>query len=146
MGVHVRRRARARWQGPVESGGGQIRLGSGSLEAEYSLRSRTEDGSPAGTNPEELIGAGLAGCFAMSVANLLEEAGHEGVDVHADSVVHLDETDTGFTLSKIALTVSGSAGDVDPAKFSEIATEAKDTCPVSRALAGTEITLSVAKG
>ncbi len=145
MGVHVRRRAQASWHGQVESGGGRVRLGSGALDADYSLRSRTDADQPAGTNPEELVGAGLAGCFAMSVANLLEEAGYEGVDVRADSVVHLDQTDSGFSLSRVALTVSGGATGLPPQEFADLAAEAKSTCPVSRALAGTEITLTVAE-
>lgn len=145
MGIQVRRRAQAQWQGPVDSGGGHIRLGSGALDADYSLNSRTSDDGGSATNPEELIGAGLAGCFAMSVANLLENAGHDGIDVRASAAVHLDETNSGFSLSKIALTVSGGASDVDRDTITKVATEAKDTCPVSQALAGTEITLTVAE-
>ncbi len=143
MGIKVRRRARARWRGNVPDGVGEISLASGSLTAPYTLRSRTAEGVPAGTNPEELIGAGLAGCFAMSVANLLEEDGISDVVVDASAVVELVETNSGFSLSTITLTVYGSGAGLDRSRFAELADQAKRTCPVSRALAGTTIALTI---
>lgn len=143
MGIKVRRRAAAQWAGPVPTGAGEISLGSGAMTASYSLRSRTEEGTPPGTNPEELIGAGLAGCFAMSVGDLLEGAGISDASVHASAMVQLEQTDTGFSITLIALTVSATGTGLDRDQLVELATKAKDTCPVSRALAGTEITLTV---
>lgn len=143
MGLKVRRRARAQWRGTVPAGAGEISVASGALTAPYSLRSRTVDAAVAGTNPEELIGAGLAGCFAMSVANLLEESGVTDVVVDAGAVVELSETDTGFSVTSIALTVSGSGAGLEREAFATLAEEAKRTCPISRALAGTQITLTV---
>ncbi|MEO7127103.1 MAG: OsmC family peroxiredoxin [Nakamurella sp.] len=143
MGIKIRRRASAQWTGPVPTGIGQISLGSGAMQAPYSLKSRTEDGTPAGTNPEELIGAGLAGCFAMSFGDLLEGAGITNAGVHAKAMVQLEQTETGFSITRIDLTVSGHGDGLDPTLFKELATKAKDTCPVSRALAGTEISLTV---
>lgn len=143
MGIKIRRRAEAQWTGPVPTGTGQISLGSGAMQAPYSLKSRTEEGTPPGTNPEELIGAGLAGCFAMSLGDLLEGAGITDAKVHAKAMVQLEQTATGFSITRIDLTVSGSGKGLNPALFEELATKAKNTCPVSRALAGTEISVTV---
>ena len=142
MGIRVRKRAEARWRGAVPTGVGHIRTASGAVDSDYSLRSRTIGDATLNTNPEELIGAGLAGCFAMSVANLLEERGYDGVEVSAQATVKLDETDAGFRITEILLSVSGSAANLADAEFVRLADEAKRTCPVSRALAGTTITLA----
>ena len=145
MGIQVRRRAEARWAGTVPTGVGHIRTGSKALDSDYSLRSRESDDAPLNTNPEELIGAGLAGCFAMSVANLLEQGGYEGVEVTANSVVRLEETDEGFRITEIALSVTGKADTLTEDDVASLAEQAKRTCPVSRALSGTTITLAQTK-
>ena len=145
MGIQVRRRAEARWTGPVPTGVGRIRTASKALDSDYSLRSRETDDAPLNTNPEELIGAGLAGCFAMSVANLLERGGYTGVEVTANAVVRLEETDEGYRITEIALSVTGAGVELTDDDFARITDEAKRTCPVSRALAGTTITLAQAK-
>jgi len=145
MAIRVRRRAAARWQGTVPTGVGHIRTNSGALDSDYSLHSRvTEDAEP-NTNPEELIGAGLAGCFTMSVANLLEEGGYTEVDVSANAMVQLDQVEAGFRITEIMLSVSGSAAGLTDDDFARIADQAKRTCPVSLALAGTTITLTTTK-
>jgi lipoyl-dependent peroxiredoxin len=145
MAVRVRRRAEARWNGTVPTGTGHIRTGSGALDSDYSLRSRERDDAPLNTNPEELIGAGLAGCFAMSVANLLEEAGYADVEVTANAMVQLEQTEAGFRITEITLSVDGSAATLTDDDFARIADQAKRTCPVSLALAGTRITLTATK-
>ncbi|HEY4459955.1 MAG TPA: OsmC family peroxiredoxin [Pseudonocardiaceae bacterium] len=145
MAIRVRRRAQARWRGTVPTGAGHIRTNSGALDSDYSLRSRESDDAPLNTNPEELIGAGLAGCFAMSVANLIETAGYADIAVDADAVVQLDQTDAGFRITEITLSVDGSATDLDAEEFARIADQAKRTCPISLALAGTTITLATTK-
>ena len=142
MAIRVRRRAEARWNGTVPSGVGHIKTGSGALDSDYSLRSRESDGAPLNTNPEELIGAGLAGCFAMSVANLLENEHYVDVKVTADAVVQLEQTDAGFRITQITLSVDGSAATLTDEDFARITDQAKRTCPVSLALAGTTITLA----
>ncbi len=115
------------------------------MDRDYSLRSRETGEAAASTNPEELIGAGLAGCFAMSVANLLEEHGYDGVEVTAQAVVQLEETEAGFRITEILLSVTGSAEHLADGEFAKLAGEAKRACPVSRALAGTTITLTESK-
>ncbi|GAA1711894.1 OsmC family protein [Fodinicola feengrottensis] len=145
MGIRVRRRAEAQWTGPVPTGKGHIRTGSRALDSDYSLRSRESDDAPLNTNPEELIGAGIAGCFAMSVANLLEEGGFADVEVTANAAVLLEQTDAGFRITEISLSVTGSAAALADDDFARIADRAKRTCPVSLALAGTTVTLESTK-
>ncbi len=139
MALRVRRKERASWRGTVGAGAGSIGLGSGAFTGPYSLRSRV--GDEAHTSPEELIGAANAACFAMSLANLLADAGFEVRDVTADATVTLEETPTGFSVTGILLQVEGDAPGVDADTFARLAEQAKSTCPISRALAGTEITL-----
>ncbi len=145
MAIRVRRRAEARWKGSVPTGAGHIRTGSGALDSDYSLRSREKDDAGPNTNPEELIGAGLAGCFAMSVSNLLEEANYADVEVSANAMVQLEQTEAGFRITEITLSVTGSAATLTDEDFARIADQAKRTCPVSLALAGTTVTLASAK-
>jgi osmotically inducible protein OsmC len=140
MGVRVTRTATASWQGDLPSGGGRIGVGSGAYEGPFTLRARVEDVERS-TNPEELIGAAHAGCFTMSLANLLTESGHPPADLNTTARVRLEQLDTGFTITRIELQTTGEVPGVDADTFAQLAQQAKDTCPVSRALAGTEITL-----
>jgi lipoyl-dependent peroxiredoxin len=140
VGIRVIRTADASWSGTVPDGGGRIALGSGAFEGEFKLKNRVDD-EVKGTNPEELIGAGHAGCFTMSLANLLEEEGHPADDLQTTARVHLEQLDQGFAITRIELNTEGKVQGVDEARFKELAEQAKATCPVSRALAGTEITL-----
>ena len=140
MGVRVTRTAQASWQGDLPSGGGRIGVGSGAYEGSFTLRARVEDVERS-TNPEELIGAAHAGCFTMSLANLLSESGHPPADLNTTARVRLEQLDTGFTITRIELQTTGEVPGVDADTFAKLAQQAKDTCPVSRALAGTEITL-----
>ena len=140
MSARVTRRSEASWQGTVPDGGGRIALGSGAFEGPFTLKARVEDVERA-TNPEELIAAAEAGCFTMSLANLLSEAGHPPADLQTTASVRLEQLEGGFTITLIALRTVGDVPGVDAATFLELAEQAKATCPVSRALAGTEITL-----
>jgi osmotically inducible protein OsmC len=138
--VRVTRTAEASWQGDLAEGGGRIGVGSGAYEGPFTLRARVEDVERS-TNPEELIGAAHAGCFTMSLANLLTEAGHPPADLRTTARVRLEQLDSGFAITNIALKTVGVVADVDAETFVRLAGEAKATCPVSKALAGTEITL-----
>ena len=133
------RKVDAQWQGDLQSGSGTMRLGSGAFEGQYSFASRMENG--AGTNPEELIGAAEAGCFSMAFANALTQAGHTPQEIRTSASVQFEKLDKGWTISKIELTTDGVVPGVDEATFSRIAEEAKKTCPVSRAITGSEITV-----
>ncbi|AUV81631.1 peroxiredoxin [Salinigranum rubrum] len=127
----------ATWEGDLKDGEGHLSLGSGAFEGSYSFVSRFEDGE--GTNPEELIGAAHAGCFSMALANELASDGHEPERVHTTANVHLD-TESG-TIDTIELVVEASVPGIDAETFMEYAEGAKENCPVSRVLAGAEISL-----
>ncbi len=140
MSVRVTRTAKASWQGDLAEGGGRIGVGSGAYEGPFTLHARVEDVERS-TNPEELIGAAHAGCFTMSLANLLTESGHPPADLQTSAKVRLEQLETGFAITNIALATVGEVPGMDVDTFARLAQQAKDTCPVSRALAGTEITL-----
>ena len=133
------RTASARWEGGLQSGQGQVRLGSGAFEGPYSFQSRFEDG--AGTNPEELIGAAHAGCFSMALTVGLERAGYSPTSVETTARVHLERGEDGFRIPRIDLETTATVPGIDDAAFQEQAEQAKAGCPVSKALAGVEIHL-----
>jgi lipoyl-dependent peroxiredoxin len=124
----------------VPEGGGRIALGSGAYEGSFTLRARVEDVERE-TNPEELIAAAQAGCFTMSLASLLSEQGTPPRDLRTTARVRLEQQDEGFRITRIAVKTVGDVPGVDAERFVALAEQAKATCPVSLALAGTEITL-----
>ena len=124
----------------MPEGGGRLSLGSGAFEGPFSLKARVEDVEQA-TNPEELIAAAEAGCFTMSLANLLSEEGHPPEELTTTAGVRLEQRDGSFSITTIELQTQGHVPGVSAARFAELAREAKETCPVSRVLAGAEITL-----
>ena len=139
LSVRVSRHAEAHWQGTVPDGGGRVALGSGAFEGAFTLRNRVED-EVTGTNPEELIAAAEAGCFTMSLASLLEEAGSPPADLQTTARVRLEQQEEGgFRITRIAISTVGDVPGFDAQRFAELAEQAKATCPVSLALAGTEI-------
>ena len=133
------RSAEAEWKGNLSRGSGRMKLGSGAFEGPYSFASRFEDGP--GSNPEELIGAAHAGCFSMALSHMLSEAGHIPDVVHTKAKVHIDKVEDGFKITSIELQTEGKVPGIDEKTFQEKAETAKEGCPVSRALAGTEIRL-----
>jgi osmotically inducible protein OsmC len=134
------RRAEAEWNGNLREGGGRLKLESGAFEGPYSFRDRFEDGK--GTNPEELIGAAHAGCFSMALAAGLTAAGHPPGRIHTTATVSLEREGEGFGITKIALQTEASVPGISPAEFQAQAQKAKSGCPVSKALAGTSISLT----
>jgi osmotically inducible protein OsmC len=140
LSFRVTRRSQATWTGTVAEGGGRLALGSGAYEGAFSLKARVEDVERA-TNPEELIAAAEAGCFTMSLANLLSDAGHPPDELTTTASVRLEQRDGRFSITTIELRTSGQVPGVSAERFAELAREAKETCPVSRVLAGAEITL-----
>jgi osmotically inducible protein OsmC len=140
----VTRTAQASWQGTVPEGGGRIGVGSGAYEGPFTLRARVEDVERS-TNPEELIAAASAGCYTMSLADLLSSEGHPPADLQTQARLCLEQTDHGFRITKIELRTTGNVPEVDEERFAELAERAKATCPVSLALAGTEITVQAVK-
>ena len=110
------------------------------FEGPFTLRNRVDD-VERGTNPEELVAAAEAGCFTMSLANLLEEAGSPPRDLQTTARVRLEQKEEGFRITRISVTTVGDVPGIDEPTFVELAERAKATCPVSLALAGTQITL-----
>jgi osmotically inducible protein OsmC len=131
------RTSEATWEGDLQKGSGQMTVGDGVYEGAYTFASRFEQGE--GTNPEELIAAAHAGCYAMALSNDLAEEGHEPDHVHAEASVHLEGTE----ISGIDLDIEAEVPGIDEETFLEFAEGAKENCPVSVALAAVpEITLS----
>jgi osmotically inducible protein OsmC len=133
------RNAEAVWEGDLKGGRGTVSLGSGAYRGPYSFQSRFESG--AGTNPEELIAAAHAGCFSMALAHALSQAGHPPRRVQTTAKVHLEKTAEGFAIPRIDLITEADVPGLDAAAFQQQAEQAKRNCPVSKVLAGAEISL-----
>jgi osmotically inducible protein OsmC len=132
-------KATGQWEGALKGGKGSMKPAHADAVA-FSLGSRFE-GQPA-SNPEEMVGAALAGCFSMALAASLERGGFAPKSVHTAADVTLEKQDNGFAITGIALTTEASVTGIDEAKFQAIAEDTKKGCPVSKALAGTKITLT----
>jgi osmotically inducible protein OsmC len=130
------RNGSAEWRGDLRSGGGDLTVGDGVFKGAYSFSSRFEEGE--GTNPEELIAAAHAACFSMALSNMMAEHGHTADYVRTVAKVHLRQSEAGPTIQQIDLETEGSVPGIDQAHFAEHAEEAKQACPVSRALAGVD--------
>src|SRR3954453_16627379 len=128
------RNGSAEWKGDLKGGGGTVIVGDGVFEGQYSFSSRFDEGE--GTNPEELIGAAHASCFAMALSLVLSEAGHPPDSVRAQAKVDLRNVDGLPTIARIELEVEGAAPGIDEDAFRSYAEKAKAGGPVSRALAG----------
>ncbi len=124
-------KASARWTGTLKEGAGTMKGGSGHFDAPFTFVSRFE-GAPAGTNPEELIGAAQAGCFSMFLAAQLTAAGHPPTSIETGATVHLG---AGPTIEKIELETVAVVPGVTAELFNEKVEFSKKNCPVSKALA-----------
>jgi len=138
----MKRHASAMWKGGLKDGKGTVSTESGVLSTtQYSFSTRFEDGK--GTNPEELIGAAHAGCFAMALSGQLGNAGMtaEELEVHAE--VAMEKLEAGWTVVGIHLDLKAKIPNADQAAFEKAVDNAKNGCPISRLLApGTKITTS----
>lgn len=130
------RNGSAEWRGDLKGGEGDLTVGDEVFKGAYSFSSRFEEGE--GTNPEELIAAAHAACFSMSLANVMAQHGHPAESVRTVAKVHLRQSDAGPAIQRIDLETEGRVPGIDQAHFAEHAEEAKQGCPVSRALAGVE--------
>lgn len=133
------RTAKANWKGTGKEGTGAISTQSGVLSnANYGFKTRFENGP--GTNPEELIAAAHAGCFAMALAFQLQAGGFTPTELQAEAAVTLEKDGEGFKVSRSALKLTAEVPGIDKAKFDELAAQAKAGCPISKLL-NAEITL-----
>ena len=135
------RRADAEWKGNLAEGSGRLKVGSGAFDGPYSFKSRFEEGQSA-TNPEELLGAAHAGCFTMALTAQLSRARLTPTRIHTEARVKLDKVGDAFSITQIELDTEAEVPGLDDATFQKYALEAKQNCPLSKALAGTEIHLN----
>ena len=135
------RKAEAEWKGNLAEGGGTLKIGSGAFEGPYSFKSRFEEGQSA-TNPEELLGAAHAGCFTMALTAQLSQARMTPNRIHTEARVKLEKVGEAFSITRIDLETEAEIPGVDDATFQKYALDAKQNCPLSKALAATEIHLT----
>ncbi|MFI5728639.1 OsmC family peroxiredoxin [Kribbella sp. NPDC051587] len=134
------RTAKTHWEGSLIEGAGQVALessGVGTFDVSWASRANDANGK---TSPEELIAAAHSACFSMALSHALTEGGNapEALDTKADVTFQPGEGITGIVLS-----VNGKVPGLTADEFAEFAQGAKENCPVSKALAGTTITLDV---
>lgn len=141
------RTARTAWNGSLEEGSGQLELTSSKIGTyDVSFPKRAAEDADGTTSPEELIAAAHSSCYAMQLSGEIAGAGGttQALDVSAEVSLGPDKADGGFRLTGIKITVRGEVDGLDEGGFVKAAEKAKETCPVSKALTGVEITLDAA--
>ena len=133
-------KAKAEWKGNLREGSGRVAFGSGLFEGPYSFKTRTEGGASE-TTPEELIGAGHAGCFSMALSAQLTTNKTPPEYIRTEASVHLAVGAGGLSINRIDLVTHGKVPGIDAAKFAELAKAAKEGCPVSKALSAVDVHL-----
>ena len=129
----MKRSASAMWNGDLKTGKGTLSTDSGVLaNTRYSFATRFENGK--GTNPEELIAAAHAGCFAMALSAQLGEAGLVAQSIDTKATVTLEKTDGGFTITAVHLALTARIPGASQQAFDTAAEAAKKGCPVSKLL------------
>ena len=134
------RNAEAAWDGSLKEGKGTMRLGSGALEGPFSFSTRFEDAP--GTNPEELIGAALAGCFSMALSAGLGRAGFTPKRIATKARVHIEKVEAGgFGVTRSSSPPTREVPGIDEATFKQAVETTKAGCPISKALGAVPITV-----
>lgn len=139
----LKRTSHAVWRGTGLEGAGALTTQSGALRDQpYSTKMRfsSEDGK-AGTNPEELLMAAHAGCFAMALSFALTGAGHPPEELRVGATFAIEKEDVHWLPKSITLALEGKVPGITEEKFRELAEGAKKGCPISRALAAVPIAL-----
>ncbi len=128
------RKAQVTWEGDLMTGKGRIETVTsgafGGLDVSWPARSEEPGGL---TSPEELIAGAHAACFSMALSSGLAQAGHAPEKLETSATVTFQP---GEGITKIALEVVGRVSGMDEAEFEQAAAQAKENCPVSKALAG----------
>jgi osmotically inducible protein OsmC len=130
--------ASATWEGTLSTGHGSMKP-EHATDIAFSLATRFE--GKRGSNPEEVVGAALAGCFSMALSLGLEQAGMTPQSIRTSARVHLDKVGEGFAVSRIELSTEAKATGGDDAKFAAVADQTKKNCPISKLCSGATITL-----
>jgi osmotically inducible protein OsmC len=129
----MKRKASARWQGSAQEGSGTLSVQSGTLsDTPYSFKARFGDAK--GTNPEELVAAAHAGCFTMALSFTLNSGGFTATAIDTEAQLTMDTVDGKPTITAIHLVTRAQVPGITAAQFSEIASNAKVNCVISRAL------------
>lgn len=144
----MKRKASAIWKGEGQKGNGALHSTSGVLkDTPYSFQSRFKnEKGEKGTNPEELIAAAHAGCYAMALSFALAESGFESKTIQVDAQVQLESVKDGFAITGIDLILKAEVPGIEKNQFVEIAQAAKENCPVSKALKAVPISLDITFG
>lgn len=133
------RNGKARWDGNLKDGKGELEIGKNFYKGKYSFVSRFEEGD--GTNPEELIAAAHAACYSMALSSSLDKNGYPSKSVTTTADVHLNKVDAGMRITKIVLHTEADVEGISKEEFNRIAEETKTGCPVSNALSSVNIEL-----
>lgn len=134
------RTANAVWKGSGLEGSGSLTTRSGSFtDQPYSFKTRfqNEDGRQ-GTNPEELLAAAHAGCFNMALSFQIGGAGFNTEELATEARVEMNQEGVHYKVAKITLKLKAKVPGISEEQLTELATNAKNTCPISRALAAVE--------
>jgi lipoyl-dependent peroxiredoxin len=135
------RKGSAHWKGSLKEGKGTLTTETGVLkDTAYNFTSRFEQGDQ--TNPEELIGAAHSGCFSMALSGALSTAGFKVNSIKTEDKVHIEKQENGFTITKIEINTTGDVDNISEEEFKKYAENAKNGCPVSRALTGTSFVIT----
>ena len=135
------RDATTHWTGGLQDGKGHVTLDS-SNAGQFDVSFPTRAGNPEGqTSPEELVAAAHSSCLAMNLSGVLGREGVTADSIDVSSEVTLDKVADGFAITSVEVTLRAAVPGIEPDRFAELAKLASDTCPVSKALAGTTITL-----
>lgn len=126
------RKANAHWKGTLKDGEGMMYFSD--YSGKFTYASRFEEGQ--GTNPEELVGAAISGCFSMFLSALITGEGYSDQDVKTEAYVTLEKDDIGPKISKIRLECEVICEGLDRMKFNELVLQSKEKCPVSRLYSG----------
>lgn len=129
------RKANALWNGDLKSGNGNMKFGNGAFDGAFSFNTRF--GEESGPNPEQLIAAAHAGCYSMALSNELDKAGHTPNSVETKAEIKFED----LSIKGSHLVVKADVPGIEENEFMRIAQDAKENCPVSRALQAIEITL-----
>jgi lipoyl-dependent peroxiredoxin len=132
----VERRAKARWEGDLMGGSGEVSTESETVRnATVKWSSRAEQ-ADENTSPEELIAAAHATCVSMALANGLAQAGSPPKQLETEATATFDKTGDGFRMTTMRLSIRGQVDGLDEDAFRRAAEDAKENCPVSQALKG----------
>jgi osmotically inducible protein OsmC len=132
----VERTANAVWEGDLMSGSGEVSSQSDALQGETVKWSSRAEQADQHTSPEELIAAAHAACVSMALAHGLAEAGTPPQRLESEATATFDQTDEGFRLTTMKLSISGQVEGIDGVAFQEAAEAASENCPVSQAMKG----------